>query len=277
MRIFLLCILILIALGFHPAVQAHVIKIPSVSMSFLRDITFTKEIQVYGTNQVGEEVVRKLLPLDESVFWWITNSDEVVEDLKKNIYVADASATSCADWIVDRWGCFNIQVKERDPTYLVYLEKNPWVVGADGVFMFPLHSQRNISDLDAHSDRHARLKEINGISKENVSPDVVKARFNYTVKALKTIERVTGLELSGADLSRNGELLVSFYESNIKARFEFSKDDWKLLEEEALRLKILLRELENSKEQVEEIDLAYKQLAVVKLKEVAEKSVELKN
>jgi len=263
-------LLLALALGFYPETRTVLKELLAVALTELRDIAFTKKIRVSGLNNVTEAEVRESLPLDESVFWWLLNSKRVVEKLRSNMYVSDALTLPCDEWILPDWGCFDIKVIERKPTYIAFIDNESWLIGAEGAFMFPVSSgaltdeEQKVRFAEVEQ-KYGKLKVIKGLSRKNASPEVVKARFDYATKALKTVERVTGLKVTSGDLSKNGELFVAMGSPEIRARFDFAKEDWKALQEQAARLKILLRELDGKEKDISEIDLAYQRLAVVKM------------
>lgn len=272
---------------FFPATLSSSSIFKSLSSSFqsvlsqshenLQHLAFTKEIKIRGLKHVSEQDVRESLPLEKSIFWWWLNPGRVVSDLLANNYVADVKIQPCSGWLLSDWGCFSLRVIERKPTYLAVIDDQGWLVGEEGAFMFPVEhlsiespsdtTTANVLnyDISQYRQEYGDLKVISGISRKNSSPELVSARFDYTVKAIKNIERVSGLKIDAARLLPNGELLTQISEPSIRARFNFAKDDWDVLKEESERLATLLKEYKGNEKEIAEIDLAYQRLAVVKV------------
>lgn len=263
MRALLLTALILIAVGIYPSSREYLKKLPNKSYIFLTDVAFTKDISVIGANFVTEEEVRNALPLTQSAFWWLVNPNEVVTTLRQNKYVASAKVEPCSEWILDKWGCFRVEIDEHEPKFLVNEGGKAWLAGSEGAYLKPISETDNEASL---TEEFGDLTTISGLARADSSPDLVLARFQYVRNTIGIIEHAVGMGIKNAELSPNGELTVSFIETPIRARFAFAKDKWGELKEETVRLKTLLSEIKGREETIELIDLAYERLAVVKKK-----------
>ena len=248
----------------YPETGQELKTLPGETYSALREIAFTKEISISGVDLVSEETVRNSLPLDESVFWWLINSDEVVADLRKDKYISHVEVEPCSDWIVDNWGCFDIRVDERDPKYLVKFNDSYWLLGEEGAFIEPV-SYSTQDDRSSLTSKYGELVPVSGLSGESTSPEIVTARFEYVRKALAIIENGLQIGIKDAELTPQGELIVTLRSPEVRARFDYLKDNWPQLKEEISRLRVLLQEVKGTESDIDLIDLAYERLAVVKL------------
>jgi hypothetical protein len=253
---------ILAALGFHPESRDVLKSLPEKSLTALNQIAFTKDIGVTGVHFLSEDEVRGALPLNQSVFWWLINSEKVVEGIRKNRYVASATSSPCSDFVVDAWGCFNIRVVEHEPKYIVKNGAAGWIASSEGAYLRPFfEGEDNIEDL---SQRYGPLTVINGLATDGTSPDLVNVRFDYVRSTINVIEHEVGKWISEADFSGNGELTVLLSNPDLRARFAYTENDWGALKESTTRLRTLLEEVKGRESSIELIDLAYQKLAVVK-------------
>ncbi len=261
MRILIPITILAIGVGVYPDTREYLKTVPGKTYAILQEVAFKKEISVVGTRFVTEEEVRASLPLVQSAFWWLVNPDEVVAGLRQNKYVASAKAEPCSDWVIDKWGCFKIEIDEHDPKFLVEEGGKSWLAGSEGAFLRPIGENESQESL---SEDYGDLTRISGLAGDKASPDLVLARFQYVRNTVGIIEHSVGMKIKNAVLSPNGELTVDFKETTIRARFAFAKDKWGELKEETTRLRTLLSEIKGREDTVELIDLAYERLAVVK-------------
>jgi hypothetical protein len=264
MRYFFAIAVVLAALGYNPESRAFLQKLPDESMEYLRKVAFTKDISVAGTKFVSEEEVHSSLPLDESVFWWLVNSEKVVAALASNKYVASAKVTPCSDLLFNAWGCFRVNIIEHEPKYLVDQGMAAWIASSEGTFLKPVKDSENGLPVEELQAEYGPLTVVTGLAGEGSSPDLVNVRFEYVRNTLNVIENEIGHSISQAKFSPNGEITVVLRDSGINARFAYADEDWGALKNRSTRLRTLLQEVKGREDTIELIDLAYQKLAVVK-------------
>jgi len=115
------------------------------------------------------------------------------------------------------------------------------------------------------TSKYGELVPVSGLSGESTSPEIVTARFEYVRKALAIIENGLQIGIKDAELTPQGELIVTLRSPEVRARFDYLKDNWPQLKEEISRLRVLLQEVKGTESDIDLIDLAYERLAVVKL------------
>ena len=235
------------------------------AMESVERITQAQEFRLKGLITLTEDEVRGMLPGDKSTLWWLLNLGQVEQIVRSNPFVSAARVRRCGESFFSEWGCFSIEVEERVPAFVALVEGLAWLVGADGGFIGPLPNKLNVSEFVREiSPSVGRLRIIKGIAPNVLSPDLVKARFQYAREAMDILETESGIGIEWGELKENGELLVKFNQFELLATFAFNRAEWEVLRDEATRFKLLVKELGTRISLVKEVDLAFDTLAVMR-------------
>jgi cell division septal protein FtsQ len=235
-----------------------------------------KQIEFEGLNYVSEAELLARLPQEKSLWWWLFNPSQVEAALSGDSLIAAVNVAPCVPTLVQRWGCFRVSVKERNPAFIAMIEGRYWLVGNDGGFLAPLPVEKNVlelaSNLSARTGEPMRV--LHGLDAVRNSPDLVLARFSYAKRVMDTIESTSGLHIEWGELLKSGHLVAKFQGIAPRATFSFSDadDDLRVVEVEARRLKTLVDRLGDGMERLETVDLTPRKLVVGKPKLVADEA-----
>lgn len=229
---------------------------------FLGEVTdealYSREFRIHGLQRVSRAEILERLPQEESNFTWIFSPEHVVQRMKQDARIKEASLKRCSFF---SFSCFELEVVERQPAFITQLGSRPWLVSEDGGFIRPLEQEVQPA-----------LPVVEGVLTESLSPELMKSRLAYVAKAIKILEDVLGAKAEQVVLSKSGELSLSFKELPFPVIFDGSRSDFSRLEIEAARLKKILARPGVNFRDIEKIDLAFKRLGVVKLKEVPQET-----
>lgn len=220
-----------------------------------------KELRLDGLRLLSRADIEKTLPLDRSVMWWHLNATEVQAHLSRNTWVEKAELTSCRDSWASRWGCFVLNIKERQPMFLANVDGNAWVIDREGSFLVP-HGEL------ASRKYSGRLITVKGAASAN-APDVVRAQLSAASRLCDTVEREVGKSVRELEFLGQGDFSVVFEGLPFPVVFAAGKDAKVPLPEQALRCASLLRQLRSRLADVAKIDLAFDRVGVVQFRPVA--------
>ncbi len=223
-----------------------------------------KEIEIEGLSVLTRADILKDLPLHETILWWKTHGREVEVSLERNPLIQDATVMSCAEKSLN---CFDIQIKEREPAYIVNLGDRVWLLGADGGFITPVPKKEFL--LKGAGIVHARVAPVivEGLLEESASPDVVKGRIAYVRSVIEVVEPETGLKVRAIEVRSNGEASLRFHGYDLRAVFDAGAEHLDRVREEARRLKTVLDNFGDQATRIAQVDLAFDKVAVTTLNE----------
>jgi hypothetical protein len=238
---------------------------------------YDKVINYGGLSLVRREELDRLLPMQNSVPWWLLSADNVESTLLRHSLVKKAELRTCDRFAVTNWGCFEIQIEERRPSYAALIEDEVWILGQDGGLLFPVAREKFESESlqkilsrhlarDVSADAKLKMLQIAGSS-----PDLIHARLEYTRRAVEIIEKHSKLEVALARCSHDGEIRARFEGYPFEVLFDYRVDAPKTLTTEAERLAALIKEFGARVQTIELIDLAYNKLAIVRFQEGQER------
>ena len=219
----------------------------------------SKEINITGNLKVSKEKIIKSLPMERSVFWWLINQSKVEKEILNNTYIEGASVNICGYL---KWGCFNISIKERIPSYIAILGDSPWLVGKDGGFITPLSDSK--VQVDANDLNNSVM--IKGILEKNYSPDILKAKLNFISESMKVIEQKLNNKVQGIEVKSDSEFYIKFKNTDYIVIFNFANLKTISIEDQAIRLKKILAQYKGRTEEIKQIDLAFDNMGVVQRK-----------
>ena len=255
--VFALVVVFLVLYFTLPKFEARV----NYTFSKINKHFYIKKVSFEGLKLANEESLMSLLPLDASVVMWLTNEDEVLKNRLKHPLIKDANVSNCS---FKSWNCFIVTVVEKDPAALVAIKDSIWAVDDDGVFLSPLNEEQ--------LKNRANLPLIKKVDLTISSPDYIKGRTIYSLKALKILEKYGEKEVETISIKNNGEIIVKFKGMNLTAVFGASgESEFEQLKDEALRFKTLMEHLKGKEVFIRKLDFAFDSQCVVKLTEEGEK------
>ena len=246
----------------------------------LETILYQKNVQFKNLSLVRDSELSPLLPQDKSVPWWLFNKQEVETQLLRHSLVRKATVRTCDRLAITNWGCFAIDIEERQPAFAALIEDEVWILGQDGGLLFPVsHREFEQESLKKILSKHlardmsadVRLKILQVAGK---SPDLIHARLSYTRKALEIIEQESKLEVAMARCSKHGEIRANFEGYPFEVIFDYAENSPDTLATEATRLAALVAEFGQRAQAIKLIDLAYNKLAVVRFNDSEQKARE---
>ena len=225
---------------------------------------YEREVRVEGAGLVSKVEIERLLPRDRSTVNWLVEPMAIEARVAAHPLVRRARVHPCSRWLVNSWGCFVVEVEERVPAYIATVGRELWALGNDGVFLAPVGKDDDDVGLQLLRTTNDRPRVLRGLTIGNAAPAVVAARFQYLQEAIGVIEKETEQRIQDVTLEANGELMMLFRDAGFRVRFDAAAEDIPKLRVEAQRLRELLSELRADLSRLEQIDLAYDRLAVVK-------------
>lgn len=237
-------------------------KIADLS-DFLSNVATEKELQITGINLIGRTEVLSLLPMRKSSAWWKLNQRQIENELLKHPLVQSAGISSCSDLSLS---CFNLEIVERSPFFLLAMDQEYWLLGEDGGFIAPVPQERFRRGLPKlPNGRQAIL--LLGMQQYEASPEAIKSRIGYLRKSLSIIEEILLKPIELVELKDSGEIVVKYTDLNLKATFsklDMGSDEYSKLRDEAYRLKALLDSYGAGASRIESVDLAFNKVAVIR-------------
>jgi hypothetical protein len=100
---------------------------------------------------------------------------------------------------------------------------------------------------------------------EGVSPDLLKSRLAYVIKAVNLIKDQSQQAVSQVELKPNGEMQTRFFGYTFRVVFGAPSGELEGLKREAQRFTEILEKFKRNPEVIDQIDLAFDKRAVVKL------------
>ena len=271
MRWLLVSCMSIVLLGMYFADQpAHWMALSQLTARTVHRVFFEKRIQSEGVRVLAREEVLKLLPEQRSALWWAVNLPVIESQLRRSALIEQAKVT------VAGWKSFVVHIKERRAEFFVLVGSEGWLVGQDGGTIMPL-SRDEVARLsgvvpDTESAGLRRLPVVTGLVSGEISPDVMRSRFEHVRRALDVLQHSVGLPVEHLHLRQKKEIEVKFRGFDFRAIFELPIDqdgtwDAAVLRESGLRLQRIMSELGNLVVRVNQVDLAFDRLAVVSWKD----------
>ncbi len=268
-------------------------------MNAATDFWFTKEIWISGTKLVDRHEIEALLPQKESVLSWMLHREQLSALLRGHPLVRDARVEGCDEqW----WGCFRIQVTERDAFFIAVIGRRGWVIGEDGGVMTPLpgtwpsknelgvsaalarpvvakgqksalsSSETSTSAVNSKNSSHLAGKDltvVEGLGDEHESPDTLRIRFSQAVRVIQLLDSALNRGVSELRFEPGREILARFADTSWSARFDIGGDEqWEdRLGDQAARLVALIEKYPERLIDATQVDLAFERIAVVRYPE----------
>ncbi len=266
MRSFILSLLLLLAVSAYAYCWPDDVRYVQTPLRNTWDkIFFEKQFLYSGLKRIQRAQIEARLPIDKSIAWWMVSGEDVEGSLQQHPLVSQVEVKGCEGSILPKWGCFEIAIKEREPSVVAFGKKGSWLVGDDGGFIAPISEEKGqafLSSAKLGADR--RPLSVRGLAVDEGAPDRLKTEVGYVREAVTAIEGASGLNVQAVDYLSNGELRVHFRGVSSTARFDRVKDSFDELGNQARRFTWVVAELRKSYSPLpREIDLAYDKLAVL--------------
>ncbi len=216
-------------------------------------LLYSRELHVAGNTTLSRDRIISRLPGELSNIGWLTTPQDVEQSIKLDPMVRDVEVARCGFF---SFRCFHISVVERQPAFVTQLGQKPWLVSKDGGFLSPAPEVADDS-----------YPVVDGVLTTSMSPELMKSRLAFVARAIALLEDVLGARARHVTMNNGAELSVSFRELPFPVVFNGSKSQFDRLEIEAKRLKEILTQPGLKLHQIEEVDLAFKRLGIVRLKE----------
>lgn len=261
-----------VAMRVSPWVREHVVAVAAVGNAGIEragatvdELLTQRELRFSGLNYLREADLLELLPREESNAWWRLHLMDIEGALVRHPWIRRAQVAPCEDLALR---CFTIEVQERSPLFLALDGAQAWLVGDDGSFLAPLPAPEDAPSarvtLRLRNRTYDALPVVYGLVSEGSSPDAARMKTQYVVDALNRIESQVGRPISQLRLRPNGELEVRFEGLRLLAVFDRDTGDGERLVTQTRRLRALFEELEERIRLVQQVDLAFDKLAVVR-------------
>ncbi len=254
----------------------HYAQVKKYISETIHHISYDKVVSIEGQKILSEEEVNKMLPMSETVLYWILNAPVISTQLRQSPLIQSADVQRCAFYT---WSCFRVIVEERAPAFFAVVGSKGWVVGKDGGLIKPLAADKLSTymqggGVDENASRFVALAAqlkipvIAGLLAQDASPDLIKARFTHLRKAMDAIEGELGIPISYLELGGGQQIKVRFFEKPFLAIFDVPPADiWddqaRQLVDRTKRLKKLLEEFGDKQDKIATVDLGFEKLAVV--------------
>lgn len=250
------------------SVPQHFSKSVERASLLLHDIWYEKKLSIRGLRILSVETIREHLPRDHSTAWWILNSSIIEGELLQNPFIRKASVDPCSSFFIFSWGCFVIDLEERELRFIAPHKGSFLLLGQDGSSLGAVPIERLESAMQQITDKSvARPKMLNGLIPDDGSTDITRARFNYVTKVIHEVEKETALLVTRAHLHSNGEVTIKTQQHPFSINFDSSQENPDRLTDELQRLKRLFIEIQGREETIDSIDLAFDKITVIKPKE----------
>lgn len=209
--------------------------------------------------------IERAVPNDRNWVWWWFHRTEIETALTQLPWVKGARVDGCGEPLAP-W-CFKVSVEARLPRYLAEIGGRWWLVGEDGGYLSEVSPE---SPRFREISKHFGVKVVRGLVYPSASGNFSRAAFGALTQALKTIESSTARKVEGIDVSWGSALQVKFRDEPATVTYTPRLDDTERLELESRRLNEVFNELGARRAEVERIDLAFRQVAVVNFRRAIE-------
>ncbi|MCB0353870.1 MAG: hypothetical protein KDD64_10110 [Bdellovibrionales bacterium] len=221
---------------------------PLVNASFERSISFS------GLFRVKEGELLQLLPTEASNFTWNLFPERVLSSTRTLPWIKEINLTRC-HWYST--GCFEIQVDEFAPRFVVDVSGQQWIVSREGVFVTPAQGEKGGEDLPV----------VSGVELRSGSFDLMRSRMGHVAEVLEVFETASGEPVRELTIGENGEFTVALrrLDLTVVVGQSYSKSTEEI-RAQASRLKLLLARLGEGSDALAKVDLGFSRVGVATLK-----------
>ena len=157
--------------------------------------------------------------------------------------------------MINKWGCFHLKVTERQPRFVVGMNRKPWLVSDDGIF---LRTAANAKEVEG-------MVRVEGVSVENTSPDIVRSRFEGVRDLVELIKNKSGQDVERVSVQPQNEAKVIMRGNSFPVLMNLPVAGDARSEDQVLRYARLMKEFSGRESQIQRLDLTLNRAAVVQL------------
>ncbi len=198
-----------------------------------------------------EKLVKRSVPQNKSWIWWKFNRGEVEIEMLRSPLVQSAEVSSCE---LPDFRCSEIHLRFREPSFAL--------LGRDDERIALVDSSGQI--LPGMTGRMYDFPGVKIYTSEGSSTELLNRKMRYVASVLHFAQKERGKAVSAAELLKNGELRLRFVGEGFDLVFREDSSRLQGVENQMERLQIVLSRLSGELHDLQEIDLAYDGLAVVK-------------
>lgn len=228
----------------------------------IKEYYYNKEVRIEGASRLSPDEVRKHLPLQRSNLWWLLNEDQIEKTALKISLVQSSEVSGCED---KNWGCFKVKINERRPRYIALIGQDPWLLGEDGGFIEPIKPGGSPLLKRITPDLKSAIT-IKGLLEKEFSPDILQSKINLISEIVRIIEDETKLKVREIDYGKDSDATLKFAHYAFKVKVSLESANLARVRDQAQRLRMILGEIRGRSNSIDEIDLAFEKVAVVKNK-----------
>ncbi len=226
-----------------------------------------EELRVSGNALYSKKSAQALLPKDKSFAWWLLNQGSVESLLMHEPMIVRADVERCSMWSLR---CFEVKIKEQNANGIALIDGEAWLLNAQGRLFAKVPEK--IANRVLIKLSHPKFPVIMGLKQNpDEAPTLIESRGLYIDRALSVIKSDYELTPALIKLRANGELEVKFNGSPVLVVFSSALDNLDQLKVELARLKVVMDEIKGRERAIEQVDLAYASVAVLKIKAEARK------
>lgn len=171
---------------------------------------YQRDVKVRGNHYISWGDLAALLPDEKSNLWWYLNLPEIQVRLLQHPLIESVGVGRCSPSF--KWGCFGIEVHEREPRLRVLLEHQEWLADQRGVLIAALPAVDRTTRFDD-------LPLVRGLLSSTLSTDEAQARLRFISSSLLQLQAETGRYVKSIEFLDRGELRVYFEGLNFPVRF----------------------------------------------------------
>ena len=230
---------------------------------------YEKEIRIDGLSALTRSEVESLLPLHRATSWWMANFPTIQGRLEEHPWIKRAVVESCPGNTLSGWGCFILSITERTPKYLATVDSEEWLIAEDGAFLLPLSTvvgKTGLRDDQRLSVDVRTITRVSGLASRLNSPDVLGAQMDLVRRIVQLTPPIVHRSVEEIVFQQGSDFSVRFSRVPFPVVFS-SSSDGPTLSDQSERCALLLKKFSDRYQEIEQVDLAFEKVGVVKLKQ----------
>jgi hypothetical protein len=253
--------------------------IPERVSSFVHGLTYGVAVEVVGHKRLAEEEIIRLLPLDNSKFWWKFNCADLKSSVMQHPLIKSASVTPVSWASVSN---YRVKIVERKARAMLKTDDGRWLLVSDGGYVIgSIESQKVLAGLiqKFSSGQPLPIPVVLGVEVPGISVGQHHSRLAYAVASISRLKISSSKNESSREMPYgeikprvikmvpSGELEVVFEGYSYPVRFSNASANPELLTNEFKRLRTVLESIGHDTS-ISSVDLAFKKVAVVRREKV---------
>lgn len=263
----------ILGLGTIIVVGAVITAVPNVKVKALQMATdfatwgheqsLVDTVRIEGNRVVSTEKIAAKIPQNKPITWWMENETKIESDIMTNPLISEVEIHKCAE--SKMWGCIVVSITERKAEYIVRFNGEPWLVGSDGVFLVKLNDFVTLKRLKKIYPDITERPILEGIADPDLSVDRMQGRLIYAKLILERSEKILGMNVKSLNLALDGETRIQYAGVPFVLKLDYLKGDEEQVNERLLRFKLILDQMKGRYSEMEQVDLGFESIGVVKL------------